>query len=122
MNDGSMNIWQEPLGATTADEKPIWLVGARGRLDQTLTPQLEQNLLDLLDEGHSRLLIDLTEVVYINSGGLRCLVSAWRRARQQEGGLSLCGLNPRLSEIFDMVGFDKVFDIYPTCEAARSKM
>jgi anti-sigma B factor antagonist len=122
MNGDHMNIWQEPLGATTAEEKPIWLVGARGRLDQTLTPQLEQNLLDLLNEGHSRLLVDLTEVEYINSGGLRCLVSAWRRARQQEGSLSLCGLNPRLSEIFDMVGFDKVFDIYPTCEAARSKM
>jgi anti-sigma B factor antagonist len=122
MNGDHMNIWQEPLGAPTAEEKPIWLVGARGRLDQTLTPQLEQNLLDLLNEGHSRLLVDLTEVEYINSGGLRCLVSAWRRARQQEGSLSLCGLNPRLSEIFDMVGFDKVFDIYPTCEAARSKM
>jgi anti-sigma B factor antagonist len=117
-----MNIWHKQLGATTAEQSPVWLVGARGRLDQTLTPQLEQNLLDLLNEGHSRLLVDLTEVEYINSGGLRCLVSAWRQARRQNGSLSLCGLNHRLSDIFGMVGFDKVFDIYPNCEAARLKM
>jgi anti-anti-sigma factor len=57
-------------------------------------------------------------VAYINSGGLRCLVTAWRRARQAQGDLLLCGLNQRLNEVFTMVGFDKVFGIYSSCEAA----
>lgn len=112
-----MNIWQRNLN----EPDDLWLVGVRGRLDQSLTPTLEQKLNSLLAEGHSHLIVDLTEVEYINSGGLRCLVSAWRAARLQEGNVSLCGLNDRLSEIFGMVGFDKVFQIYPTCDAAANE-
>ncbi|HEX6384531.1 MAG TPA: STAS domain-containing protein [Anaerolineae bacterium] len=108
-----MSIWQEELSNDT------WLVSVQGRLDQSQNPQLEEKLTDLLDDGHQRLIVDLTEATYINSGGLRCLVSAWRKARRQEGDLVLCGLNPRLQEIFSMVGFDKVFQIYSTCDLAE---
>jgi anti-sigma B factor antagonist len=109
-----MNIWQRKLD----EGEDLWLVGVRGRLDHGLTPSLEQKLNTLLAEGHHHLIVDLTEVEYINSGGLRCLVSAWRSARLQQGNVTLCGLNTRLSEIFGMVGFDKVFQIYPTCGEA----
>ena len=61
----------------------------------------------------------MTEATYINSGGLRCLVSAWRRTREQGGDLVLCGLNSRLEEIFSLVGFDRVFHIYATYEDAQ---
>jgi anti-sigma B factor antagonist len=111
-----MTIWQQQL------LHDVWVVGVRGRLDQSLNMQLEENLTGLLDGGRNHLIVDLGEVSYINSGGLRCLVSAWRKARQQSGNLVLCGLNARLQEIFSMVGFDKVFQIYPTCEAAQQAM
>lgn len=114
-----MNIWQRKLGKAADGSVDLWLVGIRGRLDHSLTPKLESQLSTLLDDGHNRLIVDLTEVEYINSGGLRCLVSAWRNARQQKGDLTLCGLNARLSETFAMVGFDKVFQIYPTCDVAQ---
>jgi anti-sigma B factor antagonist len=113
-----MNIWQRQIDE--ADK--LWLVGVRGRLDHSLTSELELKLNDLLNDGHTQLLVDLTEVEYINSGGLRCLVSAWRNARQQQGDVRLCGLNTRLTEIFGMVGFDKVFQIYTTCDAAQKEL
>jgi anti-anti-sigma factor len=100
----------------------IWVVAVSGRLDQSQTTNLETNLGGLLDEGHARFVVDLAEVSYINSGGLRCLVAAWRRARKAEGDLYLCSLNKRLSEVFTMVGFDKVFSIHATCEAAISAL
>jgi anti-anti-sigma factor len=73
----------------------------------------------LLDEGHYHLIVDLSEATYINSGGLRCLVSAWRQAREQDGNLVICGLNKRLHQIFSMVGVDKVFQITPTRDLAK---
>jgi anti-sigma B factor antagonist len=102
-----MSVWQERLSPN------VWLVGVGGRLDQNLSPQLEEKLLDLLTKGENQLVVDLTQVSYINSGGLRCLVSAWRRAQRQEGNVVLCGLNARLQEIFSMIGFDDVFQIFP---------
>jgi len=108
-----MNIWQEAISDHAR------LVGVTGRLDQNLTPALEAELLELLKQGYYHLVVNLHEVNYINSGGLRCLVTAWRQSRQNGGDLKLCGLSERVTEIFSMVGFDKVFQIYADCDAAR---
>jgi anti-sigma B factor antagonist len=97
----------------------VWVVSSQGRLDQTLNPQLEQALTDLLNNGHNRLIVDLSQSSYINSGGLRSLVTAWRQAREQGGDLVLCGLNNRMEEVFSIIGFDRVFAIHPTPEDAR---
>ncbi len=97
----------------------IWVVSAAGRLDQSLNPELERSLGELLDNGHRCFIVDLSEATYINSGGLRCLVTAWRRAREQGGDLVLYGLNNRLEEIFLLVGFDRVFQIYPSFDDAQ---
>ena len=111
-----MTIWQEEAA------NDVWVVGVNGRLDQTLNPTLEQTLTTLLDEGHAWLVIDMSQTNYINSGGLRTLVTGWRQARQQEGNLVLCGLNGRLQEIFGMVGFDQLFQIYPSRQAAQDSL
>ncbi len=103
-----MSISTEEMGHGT------WLVSVAGRLDQTLTPDLEAQLNALLEEGHNRIVIDLTDVTYINSGGLRCLVTAWRKAKKDGGNVVLTGLRARVNEVFNMVGFDKVFDVYPS--------
>jgi anti-anti-sigma factor len=101
----------------------IQLIVLQGRLDQTQTPQLEAELTQLLDKnGRNRLIIDLSQVTYINSGGLRCLVGSWRKARQSDGNLILCGLSNRLLEIFAMVGFDKVFQIVKDVNEAQTVM
>ena len=114
--NSSVKIWQQEV----ADG--IWVVGVNGRLDQTLTPALEQELTTLLDKGHTHLIVDLSQTNYINSGGLRTLVTGWRKARQQDGTLVLCGLNGRLQEIFGMVGFDQLFQIYPDLQAALTAL
>ena len=108
-----MSIYDEPLN------EEIWLVGISGRLDQSQTDILQNLLRNLIDDGHIQLIVDLTEVSYVNSGGLRCLVTGWREANKLGGQLILCGLNSRISQVFSTVGFDKVFQIYSTREEAQ---
>ncbi len=107
-----MNVQQRPL------DNGWWLVTVSGRLDQHLLPDLDVRLGELIGAGHVRLLVDFSMVDYINSGGLRSLVTAWRRARAADGDLRLVGLTERLREIFDMVGFDKIFTIYASLAEA----
>lgn len=109
-----MNIRKESLPGD------VQLVAVKGRLDQNLTPELEQVLNELLAEGHQRFMVDMGEVSYINSGGLRCLVTAWRKAKKEGGNVFLFGLQPRVEQVFAMVGFDKVFELYPTEAAAQA--
>ena len=108
-----MTIWQRTAG------KELCIVGVEGRLDQTLTPELEAELERVLAAGRRRIIIDMSGVSYINSGGLRCLVSAWRNAKRQGGHVVLAGLTPKVADIVSMVGFDKVFDVYPSAVDAR---
>lgn len=108
-----MNIKEKELA------KDIWLIALSGRLDQSQTIELEKILQKHLLEGKSRFLIDLSEVSYINSGGLRCLVTIWRQARDHGGELVLCGLSERLARVFTVVGFNKVFKIFPSRAEAQ---
>lgn len=111
-----MSIWDEPSAEGN------WLVVVSGRLDQSQNQLLEEELLRLLDEGHHRLIVDLSEVTYVNSGGLRCLVTIWRQARERGGNIVLCGLSERIAHVFQIVGFDKVFVIYPNRDDAEREM
>lgn len=105
--DRAPAVWKESL------PQGVWLVGVRGRLDHTSVPALESTLEQLMVAGNTRLVVDFSQASYINSGGLRLLVSVWRRVGREGGGLQLCGLNSRLQEIFEMVGFDQLFEIRP---------
>jgi anti-anti-sigma factor len=111
-----MSIWREEIGDET------WLVGVSGRLDHLQTPELESELLELAGSGDRQMIIDLTEVTYVNSGGLRCLVTIWRKAQQGNGTVVLSGISPSLMELFTTVGFHKVFDIYPTAAEAKQAL
>jgi len=100
------------------------VVTPSGRLDSNTSPKLEQLLNQLLEEGQHWLFIDMPDVTYIASSGLKILVSAWRRAQDQDGDVLLSSMQPRIIEIFEMVGFDMLFRVFPTLEAAlaaRSK-
>lgn len=94
------------------------VVHINGRLDQNQTPELEDTLSRLIEEDTIQIIVNLSDATYINSGGLRSLVSTWRKVKLEDGNLVLCGLNERLQEIFSMIGFDKVFKIYPSIESA----
>jgi anti-sigma B factor antagonist len=91
-------------------------------LDHLQTPELEAELLDLVGSGGQRMIIDLTEVTYVNSGGLRCLVTIWRKAQQGNGTVVLSGINSSLMDLFTTVGFHKVFDIYSTSDEAKNAL
>jgi len=105
-------VWQRDL------PEGVKLLGVRGRLDHHLVPYLESTLTDLIEAGNVRLVVDFGEATYINSGGLRTLVSAWRTAQKQQGNVHLSGLDQRLTEIFEMVGFQQIFNIFPDPAAA----
>lgn len=100
------------LGQNTAVITPT------GRLDSNTSPKLEQTLNTQLQQGIIWLFVDMSAVEYIASSGLKVLVAAWRRAQEQAGDVILSGLQPRIVEIIEMVGFDMLFQIFPDLDSA----
>ncbi len=97
----------------------IVLLCPPGRLDALMARQLGIALEQHLSQGATRLIIDFKHTRYISSHGLRILLKTHKHARANGGGLKLCGLTPRLLEIFGMAGLDRVFEIFETVEQAE---
>ena len=94
------------------------IISPAGRLDSNTSPLLDRTLNAQLHKGVSWLFVDMSDVEYIASSGLKVLVSAWRRARELEGDVVLSGMQPRIIEIFEMVGFDMLFQSFPDIDTA----
>ncbi len=98
---------------TTKELKRVHLVTLKGRIDHEAARELEQTLMQLIDAGYYRLVIDMSEVNYISSAGLRVLLAARKAVRRwNRGDMCLAGLQPLIRGTFDLVGFDQIFDIY----------
>ncbi len=108
-----MDITEEKRGE-------VKIVGLRGRLDATSTPGVEQKLLNLIDQGERRLVLDFSELSYISSIGLRVLIDTAKSLQKTKGRLALAALNNHIREIFKIAGFTSIFAIYPTRDEAAA--
>jgi anti-sigma B factor antagonist len=90
-----------------------------GRLDAAGARPFEAEWKEHLASGNTRILIDLTDVQYISSSGLRSLLAASRNTERAGGKTKLCCLSTRITEIFEMAGFDRVFEIYSSRREAE---
>jgi len=82
-----------------------------GRLDSSSAPTAEEELTRLIGSGAPRLAIDLSNLEYISSAGLRVLLLIARKVQQAHGRLALCGLSPGVRDVFSISGFDTIFTI-----------
>jgi anti-sigma B factor antagonist len=95
------------------------LLSIVGRLDAASAPKLKEQIDALFEQGRCRLVLDLAQLDYVASPGLRVLIEARKRARDRkltdlEGGdVRIANLPPRIKEVFDLTGFTSLFEIYP---------
>ena len=97
----------------------IAVITPQGRLDAAGARPLEAELTQHIAAGQVHLLVDLQNTRYISSDGLRALLAAQKQVKKQNGALKLCSPSPRLVEIFEMSGFDTVFEIFQNRERAE---
>ena len=111
-----MNILQEALPGQ------INRIAPQGRLDAVTVPALEAVIDEQLAARHFRLIIDLSDVAYISSSGLRALLRARRQAQTNSGDVVLCAMNERVTEVFEMIGFNTLFRIFATAAEAAAAL
>ena len=80
-----------------------------GRLDTTTSPQLEAELRQSVD-GLTELVLDLKDLDYISSAGLRVLLSA-QKVMDKQGGMIIKNAKPEIMEIFEVTGFTDILNI-----------
>ncbi len=99
-----------------------WLVVVklRGELDAYLAPEVRERVEEVLGSGASWLLMDLTEVEYIDSVGLGIIVGAAKRANERGGDLSVACSRVNVLRVFEISGTKDLLNVLPTIAEARA--
>ena len=102
------------LDLTTHTAGNSLVVSFNGRLDALTAQEAEQRLAALIDEGQHRLVLDLAELAYVSSAGLRTLLSTAKRLNKVQGKLAFCALRPAIHDLFVISGLNGIFTIVKT--------
>lgn len=82
------------------------------RLDANNSEDLKSELRRLFEKGTKDLIIDLKEVLFIDSSGLGVLVSGYKNASTLHGTLKLSNLQTQVKSMFELTRLHRVFDIF----------
>jgi len=89
----------------------VKVLAFEGRLDTQTSPDAQQQLTRLIEEGATKILVNLEKVDYISSAGLRVLLVVAKQLKATDGELRICSLNEVVKEVFDISGFDMILPI-----------
>ena len=99
----------------------VMLVRIAGRVDHTTAKRLEDQLLPQLDSAagvDGKVVLDLSNLDYMSSAGLRVLTLAAKHCQKQQREIVVAALQPLLQEVFRISRFDTVFKVFKTVQEA----
>lgn len=91
-----------------------------GFLDAHTAPQFENAISSEAEAGHLRLVADCRKLSYISSAGLGVFMSFIEEIREKGGDIKLSGIEPKVYQVFEVLGFHELFDIVDSVEGAAA--
>ncbi len=94
---------------STKNENGKLTIFVSGRMDTVSAPELEQAIKSNIDDAQE-LVLDLSEMSYTSSAGLRVLLVA-HKLMSKKGGMTVTGVNESVMEVLEITGFSDILDI-----------
>jgi anti-sigma B factor antagonist len=107
-----------PFALQNSFEDGFSVIKLEGYLDAHTAPQFEQAVQSEIEAGHYRFIVDCQKLTYISSAGLGVFMSFVEEIREQGGDIKICGLSPKVQQVFDILGFPELFDMCLDQESA----
>ena len=98
------------------------VVHVGGDVDTLTAPELQACLTDALTDGPQTFVIDLSNVRYISSMGLRVFLSHLKRVKANNGAMVIAGAQKLVSDVFQMSGFSNYFEIAADLQSAMKRL
>src|SRR5215467_1660400 len=103
---------------TTARQSRVNVLSLKGEIDLHVSPSVTASLNEMIDKKPERMVVDLSDVSYIDSAGLAALIEAMQKVEGYGGKFMLTGLQETVRSIFEISRLDQVFQIFPDADAA----
>ena len=99
-----------------------FVIAARGEIDLFTAPELKQVVTDAIESGERRVVIDLTDVSFLDSTALGVLIGAVKRLRSRGGALAIVNTEASITKTFEITGLDQIFTILPSRDEALAAL
>jgi anti-sigma B factor antagonist len=103
------------------DKGDISVINLSGYLDAHTAPTLENNFTDLIDQSKFKIVVNFEQLAYISSAGLGVFMAYIEKIRDNSGDIKLTNMNDKVYNIFDLLGFPLLYEIYKTENEALNK-
>jgi anti-anti-sigma factor len=94
--------------------KRVQLVRVGGRVDSSTAPGLQEKLAGIIKGGGRNIVINMKDVSFLSSGGLRALLSTLQAAKKSGGDLKLSEVSEPVARVLELTSFDIHFKCYAT--------
>ncbi|MFA6127972.1 MAG: STAS domain-containing protein [Bacteroidales bacterium] len=108
------------MNVQVAKSADYTIVSVEGRVDTTNAGEFEKSMMEVIDGGCTRLILNCSDLSYISSSGLRVFLIVQKKMTALRGQFRLSNLQPGIKEIFDISGFSSIFSVF-TDQAAAIK-
>jgi anti-anti-sigma factor len=106
----------------STNEGTVSVVTITGRLDAITTPEYENKIIQLINGGHTRIVIDFDGLGYISSAGLRGLLVTAKLVKGKSGDVCFANVKGPVKEVFAISGFQSMFKMHDSQAAAVSSL
>ena len=89
----------------------ILIAVAEGRVDGANAQEFQGELTGAIEPSDRAVILDLGEITYISSAGLRVILLFARALKRQDAELAVCSLSESIREVFEISGFDKIIPV-----------
>ena len=93
----------------------------KGEIDLHVSPSVTVSLNEMINKKPERMVVDLSDVSYIDSAGLAALIEAMQKVEGYGGKFMLAGLQETVRSIFEISRLDQVFQIFPDADSALAE-
>lgn len=98
--------------------KRCGLLNVSGRVDSNTAPEFEGALREILDSGRKNVVLELSEVDFMSSAGLRGMVSVSKACKKSGGTLALATPSERVKDVLQLAGLTSLFVVFDDVTAA----
>lgn len=100
---------------------PVQVLDLKGELDAHTASELEAAIEKCQEEQNYHIVVNGEDLRYISSAGLGVFMAHIEEVREQGGDIKIAALQPKVFNVFDLLGFPMLFDIVETEEEALSR-
>jgi len=109
------------FAANILQRNDIAIVYLKGYLDAHSAPQLEDEINELIKNNQNNIIFEFSNLEYISSAGLGVFMTFIEQIRDLGGDLKLSNMTEKVQTVFDLLGFNILFEIYNTLDEAVNK-